>query len=110
MIFGTVLKKFGYANCKMMNHTLKANLLFSIIIVWQLPAWSQVKPTIEYTISIPQPATHKYHVELRARDWNQDTLVFKMPKWTPGYYQIMDYAKSVESISASDDKGKKFSF
>jgi predicted metalloprotease with PDZ domain len=94
----------------MMNHTLKANLLFSIIIVWQLPAWSQVKPTIEYTISIPQPSTHKYHVELRTRAWNQDTLIFKMPKWTPGYYQIMDYAKSVESISASDDKGKKFLF
>lgn len=79
-------------------------------MTWQLQAWSQEKPLIQYTVSVPQPATHTYHVELRTQGWSEDTLVFKMPKWMPGYYQIMDYAKSVEHISIRDDKGKDFPF
>ncbi|NOT74227.1 MAG: M61 family metallopeptidase [Cyclobacteriaceae bacterium] len=74
----------------------------------QSPA--QQMPLINYTVSVPQPATHKYHVELRTQGWNKDTLVLKMPKWMPGYYQIMDYAKSVENILIKDEKGKDFSF
>jgi len=79
-------------------------------MAWQLPAWSQGKPLIDYTVSVLHPATHKYHVELRTRGWSQDTLVFKMPTWMPGYYQIMDYAKSVENILIRDEKGKDFPF
>jgi predicted metalloprotease with PDZ domain len=30
-----------------------------------------------------------------------------MPKWMPGYYQIMDYAKAVQSISSKNSEGKK---
>ncbi len=76
----------------------------------QLSAWLQEKPLIDYTVSMSQPATHQYHVELRTRGWRQDTLVFKMPKWMPGYYQIMDYAKSVQNILVRDEKGKDFPF
>jgi len=95
----------------MVKHQAKAKLfLFCILTVWQLPAWAQVKPVIEYTVSVPQPATHKYHVELRTAGWNQDTVTFKMPKWMPGYYQIMDYAKSVENIFVRDEKGKDLPF
>lgn len=65
---------------------------------------------MEYTVSVPQPATHQYHVELRTGGWSQDTLVFKMPKWMPGFYQIMDYAKSVEHIMISDVNGKTLPF
>lgn len=81
-----------------------------ILIGCEISAWSQPKPALHYLVSVPQPASHKYHVELRKSGWNQDTLVFKIPKWMPGYYQIMDYAKSVESISVTDEKGMEFPF
>jgi predicted metalloprotease with PDZ domain len=84
--------------------------LLSICIMVQWPAWSQAKTSLHYKISVPQPNKQKYHVELHLQGWNHDTLVFKMPEWTPGYYQIMDYAKSIENISVKDDKGKDFSF
>lgn len=87
----------------------KYYILF-ILVVSQLSAFSQAKPRMEYIISIPQPATHKYHVVLRTQGWSQDTLLLKMPKWMPGYYQIMDYAKSVENVSLKDEKGNDFPF
>lgn len=82
-------------------------LLFSVLT---LSVWSQVKPTIEYKITLPDPASHRYHVELQTKGWNQDSLVLKMPKWTPGYYQIMNYAKAVENLTVRDTKGENVSY
>ncbi len=63
------------------------------------------KPVLHYIISMPQPANHKYHLELHIGGLNQDTLLFKMPNWMPGYYQLMNYAKDVENISACGENG-----
>lgn len=63
------------------------------------------QPALEYSVSIPHPDHHKYHVELKTSGWNVDTLRLKLPKWTPGYYQIMDYAKGLENIVLKDSKG-----
>jgi predicted metalloprotease with PDZ domain len=59
------------------------------------------RPVLKYSVSMADPSSHYFHVELSCNGWNEDTLVFKMPRWTPGYYQIMDYAKEVENISAN---------
>lgn len=71
-----------------------------------LPAMAQKQPlSLHYTISIPDPASHTYQVQLQCSNWQQDSISFKMPRWLPGYYQTIDYAKSVEHILASDAKG-----
>lgn len=57
---------------------------------------------LRYTISIPDAATHTYNVELHCSNWKAETIRLKMPRWMPGYYQFMDYAKSVENFSAQD--------
>ncbi len=64
------------------------------------------KAVLQYTVSMPQPSNHFFHIELTAGGWNMDTLNFKMPQWMPGYYQIMNYARAVENFSAKDNKGK----
>ena len=64
------------------------------------------KPLLQYTVSMPKPANHYFHVELYCSGWRKDTIDFKMPKWMPGYYQIMKYAKAVENFSAMDNKDK----
>lgn len=63
------------------------------------------RPSIHYIVSIPHPSGHTYHVELQTSGWNLDTLQFKMPKWMPGYYQIMNYANNIENISADNSRG-----
>lgn len=80
-------------------------LLLFVFQFTYLLTWSQAG-SINYRVTIPQPSSHKYHVELRTHGWGKDTLVLKLPKWTPGFYQIMDYAKSLEDITAREEKGK----
>ncbi len=64
-------------------------------------------PTINYTISMSKPATHLLEVEMRL---NSTTMLekaeLKMPVWTPGSYLIREYARHVESFTATDGSGK----
>ncbi|MFM6925781.1 MAG: M61 family metallopeptidase [Ferruginibacter sp.] len=62
-------------------------------------------PVLQYSISIPKPASHNYEVELHCSKWKPDTIRLKLPGWMPGYYQLMDYARSVENLVATNDKG-----
>lgn len=84
--------------------------LFMVIISGAFTVFAQTNPNIHYTVSIPDPASHRYHVELKMSNWKKDTLVLKMPEWMPGYYQIMNYAKAVEGLSAKDDRGREVPF
>ena len=51
------------------------------------------------------PSTHYYHVHLTCNSLNQKSLTLKMCAWTPGYYQILDYAKAIENFKASTITG-----
>ena len=58
-----------------------------------------------YTVSMEKPASHYYHVTLRCEGIKEQALNFKMPAWTPGYYQLLNYAKNVAHFKASDAAG-----
>jgi predicted metalloprotease with PDZ domain len=64
------------------------------------------QPKIQYTVSMPQAAKGKFHISLDAAGFNQDSIVLKMPNWMPGYYQLMNYANTVDSLAAFNQKGK----
>ncbi len=64
-------------------------------------------PDLHYTLTIPKLSSDIYHVELSCNGWIQDTIDFKMPEWTPGNYQIMDFEKKVGNFSSTDATGKK---
>ena len=87
----------------------KRNLFLIFILFAMQPSavFSQKgTPVLHYAVSIPQPASNTYDVELRCSSWMQDTIRLEMPRWMPGYYQVIDYAKSVENMGAKDQKGK----
>jgi len=67
-------------------------------------------PSMSIAVSMERPTTHYYHVVLRAEGLAGETQDFKMPAWTPGYYRIMDYAKSVKSFKAEDGQGRALPF
>ena len=67
-------------------------------------------PVFQYSVSMPAPANHYYHVELSISGWKRDTLDLKMPQWMPGYYQLMYYARAVEHMTAKDLAGKEIPF
>ena len=62
-----------------------------------------VNPVLQYTVSMPNPESHSFHVELNCSGWKNESIDFKMPNWMPGYYQIMNYSKMVENFSAKSN-------
>ncbi len=67
------------------------------------------KPELHFVVSMPDPASHIYNVELECQGWISDTIEFKMPQWMPGYYQIMNYYKEVSDFTAKSGDGKNIS-
>ena len=39
-----------------------------------------------------------------------ESLEFSLPVWTPGYYQLMTYAKQIEGFSATDGAGRSLAW
>ncbi|RYF75837.1 MAG: M61 family peptidase, partial [Cytophagaceae bacterium] len=63
---------------------------------------------VSYTLSMPQPQTHYFEVEMRLQNAAGATnarkngyIDVKMPVWTPGSYLIREYAKNVEGLVAT---------
>src|SRR5262249_61458400 len=47
--------------------------------------------SFSFTVSVPQPANHTFHVAMRCDGLAGEFQDFKMPAWMPGYYRILDY-------------------
>ncbi|PDV99747.1 M61 family metallopeptidase [Candidatus Chloroploca asiatica] len=61
---------------------------------------------LTYTIAMPAPHTHLFHVSVEVDNVTDDYVDLKLPVWTPGSYMIREYARHVQSFSASTDHGQ----
>jgi len=98
-------------NARSRNIASHSTLIVIAIILALSPAFAQAQaraatPAMSITVSMEQPTTHYYHVDIRIDGLKGETQDFKMPAWTPGYYRIMDYAKSVLDFKAEDGTGR----
>ncbi|MCK8493350.1 M61 family peptidase [Spirosoma sp. RP8] len=67
----------------------------------------QTKPAaMAFEVTMAKPTDHLYHVVFTYPNADQETIDFKMPVWTPGYYQLMNYASSVANMQVTDAAGK----
>ncbi|MFD2570363.1 M61 family metallopeptidase [Spirosoma soli] len=64
-------------------------------------------PSITYVLSMNEPQTHYFEVEMQLKNIATATnakkngyVDIKMPVWTPGSYLIREYAKNVEAFTA----------
>jgi predicted metalloprotease with PDZ domain len=62
---------------------------------------------LRYTISMEEPATHRFHIIFRCAGISGPVLDLKMPAWMPGFYQLLDYAGKVEKFHAVDGSGRE---
>ena len=67
---------------------------------------AQSKPaSLSFTVSIKDPASHLYHVVFNCSGIKQETVEYKMPVWTPGYYQVMNYAANIQNFNVVNSRG-----
>ena len=78
---------------------LPAFLLFTLATNAQ-----QKQANLQYTVSMEKAVDQLYHVELNSTAPGK-TLDFKMCVWTPGYYQLIDFAGAVQNFTATGSKG-----
>src|SRR5688572_18708340 len=65
------------------------------------------KSSLAYTVKMENPEWHFFHVQLLCKGVKKEFIDFKMPVWTPGYYQRMDYGKNLARLKATDETGKE---
>lgn len=92
------------------RHKFSKSFLFIFIVITFPVSAQNVKPVFNYTISMTKPATGIFHIELISSGWQTGSIELKMPKWMPGYYQLMNYANEVVNFSVRDKAGANIPF
>lgn len=80
----------------------KRATLLVIFLLCSFASWCQ-SSTIGFRVATDLEA-QAFLVSMELSGVKQDTLVLKMPAWTPGYYQLLHFADQVSNFSASDAK------
>lgn len=82
----------------------RARMMFLLILAL-VPAAARAQDTsapaykLAYTISMSQPASHLFEVQLDVQGTGDaDHLDFQLPCWSPGRYAIFDFAKNVQEF------------
>jgi predicted metalloprotease with PDZ domain len=65
------------------------------------------KVSLAFTVRMENPEWHFFQVALVCKGFKKEYVDFKMPVWTPGYYQRLDFAKNLYRMKATDDTGKE---
>jgi predicted metalloprotease with PDZ domain len=71
-----------------------------------ISSFLQAAPQIAYTLSMDEPHTHYFNVQMKVNGYKKQYIDFKMPVWTPGSYLIREYARNVEAFTAKNSKGQ----
>ena len=87
---------------------MKTNKAFASLILFLLFSIATLaqKSSLVYTVKMNNPEWHFFQVQLTCKGIKKEFIDFKMPAWTPGYYQKMDFAKNLERLRATDGTGK----
>jgi predicted metalloprotease with PDZ domain len=69
-----------------------------------LATTAQAQGPVRYRVRVEDPSTRLYHLEVELPAVGDETLI-SLPSWTPGHYEIEDYARYVQRFSALDPSG-----
>lgn len=61
---------------------------------------------IEYSVSMKNPENQRFQMQMDLSGFKEDTLILKLPNWSPGYYQMMHYYQDIENLNATHDNGQ----
>jgi predicted metalloprotease with PDZ domain len=86
---------------------MPALIIFSLVSFGS--AFAQA-PVVEYSLSIRNPVSHLYNVELDISGIRSSRVDVAMPAWSPGVFVIRDFARNVQEFSASTRQNRPLTF
>lgn len=81
-------------------------LLSAVFLVCSAAALDAQRYRIEYTIAMPDPASHLYEIGVFISGLGNAPVELQMPVWSPGRYAKMDFAKNVQDFRVTAAGGK----
>ncbi len=83
-------------------------IVLAVLLLVSVPrGFSQTATApIAFTVSMPQPTNHLFHVTFRLDGLKGEFQDLKIPAWHPGYYRQIDYAKNVSNLRVQDNAGR----
>tara|TARA_R110002072_G_scaffold166080_2_gene319321 strand:- start:6582 stop:8441 length:1860 start_codon:yes stop_codon:yes gene_type:complete len=84
--------------------TIMTKYIISLLLM--ASTFLSVAQNIKYTLSMPKPQNHYFHVEMELSDFDAKEINVKMPIWAPGSYLAREFAKNVNLVKAFDSNGK----
>ena len=67
-------------------------------------------PPIEYTLTIKNPLSHLYDVEVQISGIRSNSIDVAMPAWSPGVYAIRDFAGNVQDFETVTRQNRPLQF
>ncbi len=61
---------------------------------------------VEYTVTIANPLTHLYDVQMSVHGIRDQEISVSMPAWAPGAYTIREFARNVQDFQAATARGQ----
>src|SRR6059058_3706981 len=77
-----------------------------LLLLVAVPLSAQRVAPVQYEISVPAVATRLFHVRADFPTRGKDTLYLSLPAWSPGNYEIQNYARYVRHFGAKTPAGQ----
>jgi predicted metalloprotease with PDZ domain len=77
-----------------------------LVLFAAVPLSAQTTASVKYEVSIPVPAARLLHVSAEFPARGKDTLYVSLPAWSPGSYEIQNYARYVRHFGAKNAQGQ----
>jgi predicted metalloprotease with PDZ domain len=75
-----------------------------------LGAQAKTLDPLRYTIRIPEPTSKTFNVEIQVPTEKRDSVILMMAIWSPGMYNLQNYANQVSAFSAKTADGTLLDF
>ena len=67
------------------------------------PTTQEKVPKIVYSLTLDQSKTQRLLLEIAIPNPGTKSVTFSIPAWTPGFYQLLHFERSIEQVKAEDD-------
>jgi predicted metalloprotease with PDZ domain len=85
--------------------TYKISILCFTLCLGIVSSTQAQTPKMAFKVTMENPSSHLYHVTLKYSHTKKEDLDFKMCTWTPGFYEIVDFAAAVKDFKATSADG-----
>ncbi|WP_036603325.1 M61 family metallopeptidase [Olivibacter sitiensis] len=84
---------------------IKFRYLIVLLNSLLLCALAHAQDTLRYHVSFAFDTVPRFLVKLDTKVKPNEYPELRMPVWSPGYYQLLNYGQYVDNVEAKDDKG-----